>query len=105
QKRIIRNGLEKEIPDIAGYMGMKRVADEMGPFLWLTYDDRRDEDRRYIQVRLIDPVTADDIFTAEVLLDYMFAGVNDTTVWYPLLNAVVDYLNANAPAQQAAGTE
>jgi hypothetical protein len=95
QKRIIKEGLEKEIPQISGYMGMKRVADELGPFVWLAYKKRVDNSEQFMQIQLIDPVQAEDFFIAEIALDYVWKGVNDVTVWYPLLNSVVDYLNDN----------
>lgn len=94
QRIIIKEGLDDEIPQIDGLIGMKKVSDHIGPFLWLRGDQRYEGNDKYVQLILTDPLTAEDVLIAEVVID-IWVGVFDNNTWYPLLNAVVNWIQAN----------
>ena len=57
---------------------------------------RKEEEKKYSQLILTDPVTLEDIFICETYLDYVWSGVTDQDNFYPMMNALVDYIRANS---------
>ena len=51
---------------------------------------------RYSQFILTDPVTLDDLLVVETHLDFLWTGVNDQNNWYPMFNALIDYIKQNS---------
>ena len=56
----------------------------------------RDMQKKYAQFILTDPLTLEEIFITEKYLDYVWAGVNDRTTWYPMFNSFIDYIRENS---------
>ncbi len=98
QTKIVKAGLQDKVPAITDKIGINKAYTHYRPFLWLHYDTRRDGNKQYVQLVLTDPKDLEDLFIAEKHLDYMWAGVNDQTTWYPLFNALIDYIKRNSKA-------
>lgn len=64
--------------------------------MWLRFDTRTEGGKNYGQLILTNPDTLDDYFIVEKWFDYTWAGVSDHNTWYPLFNALVDYIDANS---------
>src|SRR5689334_4579809 len=96
EKRIVQAGLQDQVPTIHDRIGVNKAAKHYKDFLWLRYE-RKGEGRvksgRFI---LTDPATMEDYFITETTLDYAFAGVNDQNNWYPMFNALIDYIRQNS---------
>ena len=93
---IIKNNLQDQIPSIKGKIGLNKAYKLYKPFLWFRFDSRGSGREKYAQFILTNPDTLEDIFIAEQHLDYVWAGVNDQTTWYPLFNSLIDYIKDNS---------
>ncbi|KUM54662.1 hypothetical protein AR688_15375 [Rheinheimera sp. EpRS3] len=93
---IIQNDLTEEVPSVREKIGINKAYKAYKPFLWLRFDTRRENGKEYAQFILTKPDTLEDIFVVEKHLDYVWAGVNDQNTWYPLFNAIVDYIDENS---------
>jgi hypothetical protein len=96
QKSIVRNGLAEKVPSITDLIGISNAAKYYKPYLWLhtkTHGANRD---LYTQFVLTDPLTLDDLFVVETHLDFIWTGVNDQNNWYPMFNALIDYIKSNS---------
>jgi len=93
---LVKNGLQEKIPTIGSPIGVNLAYKYYKPFLWLRFNIRGSGLEQYAQFILTDPATLNDIFVAEEHLDYMWKGINDQTVWYPLSNALVKYIKENS---------
>ena len=96
EKTIIEDGLQEKVPSISDKIGINKAYMNYKTFLWLHYNIRSEGNRQYGQFILTDPKDMKDIFVAEQHLDYFWAGVSDQTTWYPLCNALIDYIKANS---------
>lgn len=96
EAEIIRNNLQDAIPDVSGRIGLNKAATVFRPFLQFRYSTRGSGNNQFGQFILTDPRTLEDIFVAEIHLDYVWAGVNDQTTWYPLFNELIKYIEANS---------
>jgi len=92
EDRIIRAGLSDKIQIIRDRIGVNNAAKYYKPFLFLDFKERIDQRRQFEQIHLTDALNMEDYFVAEILYDPTGKGVNDQSVWYPLLNALNDYL-------------
>ncbi|MFP4281824.1 MAG: hypothetical protein ACLFR7_06420 [Opitutales bacterium] len=95
ERLLITEDLTDLVSDVTNYISWKKIHDNYGPFLVLKPDRRDAGGKDFFQLKVIDPATASDLFVAEVALDYMWKGVNDDTVFYPLYNAFLDWMEAN----------
>jgi hypothetical protein len=96
EKAIIQNDLSDTIPSIQNRIGLSKVYDEYLPFLWLRISARRQGTSQYAQIILTDPDSMEEIFVAERYIDYLWTGVNDQYIWYPLFNSLIDYIKENS---------
>jgi len=95
EKLLISEGLTDLVSDVTNYISWKKINDNYGEFLVLKPDTRDEGRSEFIQIKVIDPSKAKDLFIAEVKLDYMWKGINDDTVFYPLYNAFLDWMEMN----------
>ncbi len=93
---IIQNNLTNEVPSIREKIGINKAYKAYKPFLWLRFDTRTENGKQYGQFILTKPDTLEDIFIVETHFDYVWAGVNDQNNWYPMFNALVDYIDQNS---------
>jgi len=96
QTIIVKEGLQDKIPSVADKIGVNKAYTNYKPFLWLRYNVRGAGRQAYGQFILTDPKDMQDIFIAERHLDYVWRGVNDQSTWYPLCNALIDYISENS---------
>ena len=96
QKAIVLNGLSDKVPTLTDLIGINNAAKYYKPFVWFHTKSRGAGADRYSQFVLTDAVTLDDLFIAETHLDFMWTGVNDQYNWYPMFNALIDYIRANS---------
>ena len=104
EKRIIQAGLTDKVPTVRERIGLNNAAKHYKPFLWLRYDLRGDRPNEYTQFILTDPLTMEDYFVTETHLDYVWTGVNDQNNWYPMFNALIDYIQANSKTYRRPAT-
>lgn len=94
---IIKNNLVNEVPALKDRIGMHNLAKSYKPFLWLSYNIRRTQDRKfYLQLVLTNTLTFEDFFIAETQMNNFWVGVNVKENWYPLYNALIQYIRDNS---------
>lgn len=96
ESRIIKANLTDKISSINDKIGVNNAAKYYRPFLWLRYNTRQDGSTKYSQFILTDAATMEDYFITETQLDYAWRGVNDQNNWYPMFNALIDYMKQNS---------
>lgn len=95
ERLLIKEGKSGLVTDVTNLLSWKKIADEYKPFVVLKPDTRAEGRKTYMQLKVIRADTADEVFVAEVKLDFMWKGVNDDTVFYPLFNALIAWLDQN----------
>lgn len=95
EKHIITAGLQQQVPDIQGLIGMNNAYKYYKPFLWFHFFHKKDGNTDYAQFIVTDPGTGEDVFTTQKSFNVMWAGVNDQNTWYPLFNSYIDWLREN----------
>jgi predicted nucleic acid-binding protein len=95
QKLVIAKKLQDKVPSLNEPIGLNRLYRENGPFLWIHFKQTQRDTKRYMQLIATDPDTLDDVFVSEVVLDLIWRGVNDQNSRYPLVNALIEWINAN----------
>jgi len=96
ERAVVQKGLNDKVPTLTDQIGLNNAAKYYAPFLWLHFKHRGTGSDQYSQLILTDAATLDDLWIAETHLDYLWAGVNDQHNWYPMFNALIDYLQANS---------
>lgn len=96
QTRIVQAGLSEQVPSIVDRIGLNRAAKVYKPFLWLRHETRGTGTQQYAKIILTDATTLEDVFVAETHLDYVWSGVNDQYNWYPMFNALIDYIEKHS---------
>jgi hypothetical protein len=94
--RIIAANLTDRVPSITDRIGLNNAAKHYKSFLWLHYESRGTGAQQYRQLVLTDALTMEDYFVSETFLDYIWTGVNDQNNWYPMFNALIDYVKSNS---------
>jgi hypothetical protein len=97
---IIKENLGDKIPVINSKIGVNNAAKHYKEFLWLRFKTRKEGNKSYRQLILTNPIDLEDYFITETYLDYAWAGVNDQNNWYPMLNALIDYIKENSNSQK-----
>jgi hypothetical protein len=96
ESRIIKAGLTDKIPSLRDKIGVNNAAKHYRPFLWLRFDTRGSGTSEYARFILVDPLTLEEYFVTETHLDRLWKGVNDQNNWYPMFNALIDYIKQNS---------
>jgi hypothetical protein len=95
EQLLIREGKSDVVSDVTNLLSWKKIADNYKPFLVLKPEVREEGRSSYVQLKAIQADTATEVFVAEVKLDFFWKGVTDDTVFYPLYNAFIDWVNSN----------
>ncbi len=95
EQLLIKEGKSDIVTDVTNLLSWKKIADNYKPFFVLKPDIREEGRTSYAQLKVIQADTAAEVFVAEIKMDFMWKGVNDDTVFYPLYNEFIDWLNAN----------
>ena len=92
EKHVITAGLQQQVPDIQGLIGLNNAYKYYKPFLWFHYYHKKDGNKSYAQFIVTDPGTGDDVFTTQREVN---PPVNDQNTWYPMFNSYIDWLRDN----------
>ena len=96
EKLLIKEGKSDLVSDVTNLLSWKKISDSYQPFLVLKLETRSEgRMAEYMQLKVIRADNADEVFVAEVKMDFMWKGVSDDTVLYPLYNAFIDWLHQN----------
>jgi len=95
EQLLIKEGKSDIVSDVTNMLSWKKIADNYRTFLVLRPDIREEGRTSYAQLKVVQADKAEEVFVAEVKMDFMWKGVNDDTVFYPLYNAFIDWVNAN----------
>ena len=96
ETRIIQAQLGDKVPSVRDRIGISNAAKHYKDFLWFRYERVGQGNDLRGRFALTDPVTMEDLFVTETKLDYVWAGVNDQRNWYPMFNALIDYIRQNS---------
>jgi hypothetical protein len=96
ETRIIQANLTDKVPSVRDRIGINNAAKYYKPFMWLHTDTRGSGTSQYAKFILTDPLTLEDYFVTETHLDVIWTGVNDQNNWYPMFNALIDYIAQNS---------
>jgi hypothetical protein len=96
QKRIIAANLTDKIPSVSDRIGVFNAAKYYKPYIFLRIEFKGEGQEQYARLALTDPLTMEDYFLTETHLDHTWAGVNDQNNWYPMYNALIDYIKDNS---------
>ena len=97
---IVREGLSDRVQSVQDRIGLNNAAKHYKPFLWLRADTRRDGRKHYGQLILTDATSLEDIFIVETYYDTIWTGVSDQQNFYPMFNALIDYIDENSATYQ-----
>lgn len=96
EKNIVTSNLTDKVPSVRDRIGINNAAKYYRNFLWFRVQDTGSGNDRHVQFVLTDPLTMEDYFIADTHLDYVWTGVNDQSNWYPMFNALIDYIKDNS---------
>lgn len=90
----------QETPDPLGCsldrQGIQAASQVYRPFLWLQFTTRQQGATVFGRFELIRPDDLTELFAVETQFDYEGEGVSDQNTWYPMFNALVDYIDQNS---------
>jgi hypothetical protein len=95
QKLVVANNLQDKVPSVAEPIGLSKLAKAYKPFLWINAKRVVRDRKQYMQLIATNPENLEELFVAEVYLDFMWAGVTDQNSRYPLFNALIDWARKN----------
>jgi hypothetical protein len=95
QKLIVAKNLQDKVPSVGEPIGLSRLAKVYKPFLWVSFKRITKENKPYLQMIATNPENLEELFVAEVFLDFVWAGVNDQNSRYPLFNAFIEWARKN----------
>lgn len=95
EKLLIQNNKSDIVSDVTSLLSWKKIADNYKPFIVLKPDSRSEGNIRYFQLKVIQADTATEVFISEVKMDFIWKGVNDDTVFYPLYNSFLTWMDQN----------
>jgi hypothetical protein len=92
EQKIIAQNLQGEIPTINSLIGLSNAAKKYKPFLYLTMLSVPRDGQNFAQLKLFNPKSGEYLFVSEMRLAYP----SDQGVFYPLFNALIDYLQTHS---------
>lgn len=95
QKLIVSKNLQDKVPSVGEPIGLSRLSKVYKPFLWVNFKRINKENKPYLQMIATNPENLEELFLAEVYLDFVWAGVNDQNSRYPLYNAFIEWARKN----------
>ena len=95
QKLIVNSNLQDKVQSIGEPIGLSRLAKAHKPFLWVNFKRVTKENKPYLQLIATNPENLEELFVAEVHLDFVWAGVRDQNSRYPLFNAFMAWARSN----------
>ncbi|MCW5655623.1 hypothetical protein [Hydrogenophaga sp.] len=95
QKIVISNRLQEQVPSLNEPIGLSKLYRAYKPFLWVHFKRVERQNKPYLQLVASNPDTLDEVFVAEVHMDFVWAGVTDQNARYPLFNAFNRWVQQN----------
>ena len=95
QKLVVTKNLQEKVPSVAEPIGLSRLAKVYKPFLWINFKRVNKENKPYLQLIATNPENLEELFVAEVFLDFVWTGVSDQNSRYPLFNALIEWARNN----------
>jgi hypothetical protein len=96
EKKIVHANLTDKVQSVSDRIGVSNAAKHYKNFLWFRFEKKGEAKDRRGQFILTDAKTMEDYFVAETKFDYVWSGVNDQNNWYPMFNALIDYIKQNS---------
>ncbi|CAM3069500.1 hypothetical protein [Rariglobus hedericola] len=94
EQKLIRDKKTDIVSDVSGLLSWKKVADNYKPFLVLKPAIRREGRDTFMKFTVYAADTATQVFEAEIEMDFVWKGINDDIVFYPLYNSFIDWVKA-----------
>lgn len=92
---IIKDEMQEEVGSLSGKIGLSNAYNKYKPFLCLQWDEN-EEKLNYIQLKLVNPKNAEELFITEIYMDFIWAGVHDKNTFNPLFNRIIEYIETNS---------
>ncbi|MDR6301061.1 hypothetical protein [Mesonia maritima] len=92
---IIRAEKQEEVGSLSGRIGLSNAYNKYKPFLYIHLDNN-EENANYLQLKLVNPKNAEELFVTEIYMDRVWVGVHDNNTFNPLFNGLIDYIEANS---------
>lgn len=92
---IIKDNKQEEVGSLSGKIGLSNAYRKYKPYLYLTFE-ANDEKNNFLQLKLINPESAEELFVAEIFLDVVWVGVTDKNAFNPLYNELIKYIQKNS---------
>jgi hypothetical protein len=92
---IIKDQKQEEVGALSGRIGKSNAYRKYKPFLYIAFDNN-EENTNYLQLKLIKPDTADELFVTEIFMDTFWSGVYDANTFNPLFNELIRYIMTNS---------
>ncbi len=92
---IIKAEKQEEVGSLSGKIGLCNAYNKYKPFLYIQLD-QNDEKSNYLQLKLINPKNAEELFITEIFMDFVWTGVNDQNTFNPLFNSLLEYIETNS---------
>jgi hypothetical protein len=92
EKMVISNNLQDKVITLNSQIGMSRLAKHYKPFLWIMMGVIYENGETYAQLQV------SDVEKGEYVLQVRTSfkdGHTDETIWYPLFNALIKWINEN----------
>jgi hypothetical protein len=96
ESRIVQANLSDKVPSVQDRIGINNAAKNYKDFLWFHFEHKGGRNDGKVQFILTDPLTMEDYLVVETELDFVWKGVNDQNNWYPMFNALIDYISQNS---------
>ena len=96
ERLIVENNLGGKVPSVHSINGINKAAKAYQNFLWLRWRHPVEGDRYSTQLVLIDAETMHELFICETENSYQWSDADDQSNFYPMMNALVDYIDENS---------
>lgn len=92
---IIKAQKQEEVNSLSGKIGLSNAYRKYKPYLYIEFDSN-EENKDFLQLKLINPKNAEELFVAEIFMDTLWAGVYDGNTFNPLFNQLIKYIKTNS---------
>ena len=96
ERIIVKKGITDSVTSVDSIIGINKAAKALQNFLWLTWRYETQDNKYSVQLALVDANNMHDIFVCETESIKYWGAENDQSNFYPMMNALVDYINTNS---------
>jgi len=94
EEKLIQTNKTNGLDGISGPISWKRAAENYKPFMVLKSSVVRKDNTPYFNLKAYTADTAEIVFESEVKMDFMWKGIYDDVLFYPLYNSFIDWVRA-----------